>query len=230
MKRCNRCGEEKDVNSYNIRRASRDGLTSTCKDCNKEKCKKYKEENKEKISAYNKKYQSENYYIGKYSGRDKDRYLTEEYQSWLKSYKENNREKLKNDRRLFYLNNKKYFLSYRKNRCENDKVYHLSIIIRTMISNSISSKNFTKRSRTQKILGCTFVEIKLYLESKFESWMTWDNYGKYNGELNYGWDIDHIVPISSAKTEEDIIELNHFTNLQPLCSYTNRHIKKDNLL
>ena len=60
--------------------------------------------------------------------------------------------------------------------------------------------------------------------------MTWENWGKYNGELNYGWDIDHIIPLSSAKTEDDIIRLNHYTNLQPLCSYTNRHIKRDKIL
>ncbi len=35
-----------------------------------------------------------------------------------------------------------------------------------------------------------------------------------------------IIPISSPKTEEDIIALNHYTNLQPLCSKINRHIKK----
>jgi hypothetical protein len=57
--------------------------------------------------------------------------------------------------------------------------------------------------------------------------MSWDNYGKYNGELNYGWDIDHIIPQSSALNEEDVIKLNHYTNLQPLCSKVNRHIKRD---
>ena len=57
--------------------------------------------------------------------------------------------------------------------------------------------------------------------------MTWENRGLYNGEFNYGWDIDHIIPLSSAETEEDIIKLNHYTNLQPLCSKINRDIKKD---
>jgi hypothetical protein len=56
--------------------------------------------------------------------------------------------------------------------------------------------------------------------------MTWDNYGKYNGELNYGWDIDHITPTSSAKSEEDLYKLNHYTNLQPLCSKINRDVKR----
>jgi hypothetical protein len=86
----------------------------------------------------------------------------------------------------------------------------------------------SKKSKSIEILGCSFEEFKLYLESKFEPWMTWENKGLYNGELNYGWDIDHIIPISSATTEEEIIKLNHYTNLQPLCSKVNRDIKKDN--
>ena len=56
--------------------------------------------------------------------------------------------------------------------------------------------------------------------------MTWDNYGKYNGSFNYGWDIDHIIPTSSAKNEDDVYRLNNYTNLQPLCSKINRDIKK----
>ena len=59
--------------------------------------------------------------------------------------------------------------------------------------------------------------------------MTWENRGLYNGELNYGWDIDHIIPISSGNTEEEIIKLNHYSNLQPLCSKINRDIKRDRL-
>jgi hypothetical protein len=51
----------------------------------------------------------------------------------------------------------------------------------------------------------------------------------YNKELNYGWDIDHIIPVSSATSEEEVIKLNHYTNLQPLCSKINRNIKKDKL-
>jgi len=35
--------------------------------------------------------------------------------------------------------------------------------------------------------------------------------------------------LSFAENEEDIIRLNHYTNLQPLCSYINRYIKRDNV-
>ena len=59
--------------------------------------------------------------------------------------------------------------------------------------------------------------------------MNWDNRGLYSGEFNYGWDIDHVIPLSSVDKEDEIIKLNHYTNLQPLCSKINRDIKKDNL-
>ena len=59
--------------------------------------------------------------------------------------------------------------------------------------------------------------------------MNWENKGKYNGNFNSGWDLDHIIPISSAKNKEEIYKLNHYTNYQPLCSKVNRFIKKDNL-
>ena len=39
--------------------------------------------------------------------------------------------------------------------------------------------------------------------------MTWENHGKL-------WHIDHIVPLATAETEEDLYKLFHYTNLQPL--------------
>ena len=59
--------------------------------------------------------------------------------------------------------------------------------------------------------------------------MNWGNYGLCNGEEKYGWDLDHIIPISSGNCEEDIIRLNHYTNIQPLCSYVNRCVKRDKI-
>jgi len=116
----------------------------------------------------------------------------------------------------------------KKNRLKNDPLFKLTCNIRTLIR--ISFKNgFTKRSRTEKIIGCSYSELKKHFEDKFEAWMTWDNYGKYNGELNYGWDIDHIIPVCTATNEEELVKLNHYTNLQPLCGYTNRYIKRDKL-
>ncbi len=43
--------------------------------------------------------------------------------------------------------------------------------------------------------------------------MTWENHGE--------WHIDHIIPISWGKTESEVIELNHYTNFQPLWAKDN---------
>jgi hypothetical protein len=108
----------------------------------------------------------------------------------------------------------------------NDKLFKLKENIRKDVNQSFSRSGYTKKSRTHEILGCSFEELKLYLESKFQPWMNWDNHGLYNGTEGYGWDIDHVIPLSSAKTEEELIKLNHYTNLQPLCSHINRNVKR----
>lgn len=119
---------------------------------------------------------------------------------------------------------------YDKKQYKINPLYRLKKNIRTLISFSFSNKTFKKKTRTHEILGCSFEEFKTYLEGKFESWMTWENKGNPKDgilELNKTWDIDHIEPISSAITEEDVIRLNHYLNLQPLCSYYNRNIKRN---
>lgn len=130
---------------------------------------------------------------------------------------------------ISYMVNNRYKTNKRvKSRMSIDILYKLSYNIRSLISISFKLNNYSKKSKTNNILGCSFEEFKKYLESKFEPWMNWDNKGLYNGELNYGWDIDHIIPSSSAKNEEELIKLNHYTNLQPLCSKINRDIKETN--
>jgi len=42
--------------------------------------------------------------------------------------------------------------------------------------------NYYKKYSIEKIIGCTFEEFKHHIECKFEPWMNWDNYGKYNSE------------------------------------------------
>ena len=62
--------------------------------------------------------------------------------------------------------------------------------------------------------------MESYLESKFETGMTWDNYGYY------GWHIDHIITLSSVSSEDEVYKLCNYTNLQPLWAEDN--LKKSN--
>jgi len=114
-----------------------------------------------------------------------------------------------------------------RERYNTDDLFRITKNIRNLIKKTFKSKSTNKNNKTTEILGCSFDEFKQHIESQWEDWMSWDNYGQYNGEENYGWDIDHRTPIASALNESEVIRLNHFTNLQPLCSYINRDVKKD---
>lgn len=166
--------------------------------------KRYKEKNKDKAKAWDKVTKS------KPERKEYDKNYQQEY------YKNNDR--------------REYQKQYRANRKLNDPLFKLTLTIRSLISKSLSTKGYTKNSKVFDILGCSYDEFKTYLESLFEEWMTWDNYGKYEKDkFNVGWDIDHVIPLAESKTEEEIIKLNHYTNLQPLCSKTNRDVKKGKL-
>jgi len=84
--------------------------------------------------------------------------------------------------------------------------------LRTRLNKFIKKEN--KSKQLKNILGCSYENLKIYLENKFYGEMTWENYGKL-------WCIDHIIPLASAKTTEEVENLNHYTNLQPLLNEDN---------
>jgi len=220
MKSCSKCKENKEFISFHKSSRNKCGYRSQCISCENE----YKEANKDKLKEYfkNRVYDSvskkEYYLLNK--ERIKDNY---------RKYYENNKESKLEYQKEYQKNNKDKRNSYLIERRQNDPLFKLITNVRNLIYNSFYYNGYSKNSKTEELLGCSFEELKQHLESKFEPWMNWDNRGLYNGELNYGWDIDHVIPLSSVNEEIDIIKLNHYTNLQPLCSKVNRDIKKDNL-
>lgn len=169
------------------------------KEKHKQNIKCWKEANKDRIKDYNKEYNKK---------ADKKK-IKQQHNQWNK----NNKDKITNQF---------------KQRYNNDINFKLSRGIKALIYNSFNNNNEKKTLSASKILGCSIEEFKNYIESQFEPWMNWNNKGgRVVKEYNTSWDIDHIIPISSAKTEEDIIRLNHYTNLRPLCSYVNRWMKRN---
>ena len=161
--------------------------------------------------------------------------MAESKKEYLKIYYQNNKEKLEKYHKQYQENNKEklkeYRREYKKRKKQNDQLFKLKLDVSKLILQTLKNNGYSKNTKTYNILGCSFEDFKLYIESQFESWMNWDNKGNPKDgiiEPNKSWDIDHIIPISTAINEEDIIKLNHYTNLRPLCSYTNRFIKRDN--
>ena len=234
MKVCNLCNFEKDLELFKKDKRRNDGCASSCKECMRIKGLEYyhqtKDDRRETINE----------------NRRNSYERNKEYEN-IKSreYKENNKESIKKSNKEYYDNNKEILLlksieyrtinkdkiniyskNYINDKLKNDVMFKLKHYARSMVRKSF--RGYTKKARTHEILGCSYEDFKIHLESMFEDWMTWDNRGLYNGEFNYGWDVDHKIPLASAESEDVIIRLNHYTNLKPLCSYINRVIKKDN--
>ncbi len=155
--------------------------------------------------------------------------------SCMKEYQSNKKEYFKEYQKHYYIKNKekakeyvkhnkekikKYQNEYKKNRLQNDSIFKFGFNLRCLIRCSFKRNNnkFKKNTKTEKILGCTIEEFKNYILTKFTKKMTFENYGE--------WHLDHIIPISSATTEEELIILNHYTNFQPM--WAKENISKGN--
>jgi len=122
---------------------------------------------------------------------------------------------------VYRKNNWDYILDrqkkYTKKRKIEDPMFRLTMNIRNRVRQYIKSKGIklSVTSSTYEMIGCTPQELREYIESKFVDGMSWDNYGFD------GWHLDHIVPLASVNNREEIIKLNHYTNLQPLWAIDN---------
>lgn len=205
---CSKCKIEKSICEFNNRKTSKDGKRSSCKECDNEDVKKWRQNNKEKTK------QQQQRRLKKYWQKNLDR---------GKKYRENNKEKTLTRSRNWRENNKQYSIKYyQEHKSEINKQYSerkkidilfkLSSLYRSKINKVLGSN---KNTKTFEIIGCTPPQLKEHLETQFVYGMSWENHGLF------GWHIDHIIPLSSAKTEEEIYRLYHYTNLQPLWAKDN---------
>ena len=209
-KKCSICETYKEFEDYQKCTSCTNRLKSHCKKCGIEVSKKYRDSVPDDIKKKRKR---------------------EEYVKNREGYLRRSKE--------YAQNNKEYVTLWRREHERNIKYknpsLHLTRNIRALIKTTFTRgiiKDIIKAKKTVSILCCTFEEFKKHIESQFESWMNWDNYGNVCETLepNCSWDLDHILPVSLANTEEEVYLLNHWSNFQPLCSFKNRNIKRDDVL
>jgi len=126
-------------------------------------------------------------------------------QDYVKEYYTTNKEKIV-----------KQTIERDKKRKIVDPLFKLDGVVRVLIRDAFKrSLNgiYKKGKKTERVLGCTMKEFIQHLQSQFVEGMTLENHGVV-------WEIDHIKKLSSSKNEEDIIKLNHYTNLRPLFKTT----------
>ena len=202
---CCVCKKEKSKREFNKNRNTSTGLTYECKSCQSIRSSSYYENNREdslikmKVNYLLKrdyKLKKAKEYV------EKNRLKVNEYQ---KKYQKENRETVNKNKR-----------EYTSKRKLEDPLYKFKINVRSMVYCSFkryNSNNYIKSKKTEEILGCDMDFFTKHISSLFQEGMSLSNHGE--------WHLDHITPLASANTEEEIIKLNHYTNIQPLWAADN---------
>lgn len=243
---CKKCQEEKPLDAFSFLK-SKNYWIAQCKVCVCENQKKYSVKNKDLIKAYkrqhyqiNKEYisnKSRGYYhqnkvdvlitVGKY--RKENGGKIKEYRQSVKDkiskrqykWRQENKDKIAIQTKQYRYDNGKKLSEYHKEYIKNnlwrqrkkhldDPLYRLTRNIRSAICAALRNKAYKKTSKTAEILGCDF--------EGFETWMC--SVSKVYPETDTV-DIDHVVPVSHAKTETEVLALNHFSNFQWLTQEDN---------
>ena len=171
--------------------------------------------------------------------RDKDRYRTickdcRNAQHRERYYKR--REEILKIKRERYRDNPKYKeyrvkgdknrkdkrREYNKNRKVSDYLYAFELRIRKKIKKSLSRKGYSKNTKSFEILQCSYSDLKTHLLKSYKEIYheDWDGVQPVH--------IDHIIPLSKAKNETEILKLCNYKNLQLLKAEDN--MKKGNRL
>ena len=113
-------------------------------------------------------------------------------------------------------------LAYVTNRYKVNIQFRLSKLLRQRHAHFCYKIKIKKAGSSVKDLGCTLAELQIYIESKFEDWMTWDNHGKYDINKKT-WHLDHVIPLAKFNLEDrdSFLKAAHYTNLQPLDALKN---------
>lgn len=206
MKKCKKCGIEKELSEFYKKKNGKYGVHGQCKVCMNDYKKTYYEVNKMEINEKKKAYYEENKEKIKYNQKSYYNSNKEKRKVYHEAYREANKEKIREQSK-----------SYQISRLKTSPLYRLTLNYRRRIKLALEDKGFTKKGSSKDLLGCEYQELLDHLNN--------NPYGFVYGEGDY--DVDHIIPCATATTEEELLKLQHYTNLQLLPSEYNQSIKKD---
>lgn len=139
----------------------------------------------------------------------------EKVREYAHKHRLNNPEKIQESNHKYSTENREKINKYHRNRRCNDYEYRLVSNCRARIISVL--KGVSKSASTMELLGCDMKTLWEHLESQFLPSMTRENHGMF------GWHIDHIKPcnafdLTDPKQQKECF---HYTNLQPLWAEDN---------
>lgn len=197
-------------------------------DQHKQSRRKYFKENMEKEMERTRKWRTENAEKFKESYQASARKHRNKRYEATREWREKNKEHLQAYHKANRERDRKKLREWVKAKYSADPKYALIVKVRCLARRAFDRFGFKKTSKTAEILGCDWEAFKKHIEDQFYDGMTWDSFQQKNHIGTSMVEIDHIIPISSAKTEEDVIRLSHHTNLRPIWWWENRE-KRDKI-
>jgi hypothetical protein len=102
---------------------------------------------------------------------------------------------------------KEYRKNYIKERRKTDKLFKATCDVRAKLSQALKVDRWHVGGSNELLFGTNKETLISHIEKNFKKGMTWENKGL--------WHIDHVVPLSSAKTIEQLYNLSNYMNLSP---------------
>lgn len=241
MKKCSKCCIEKELNEFNKNSARGDGYHHYCKLCQKEANKLYinkenrtiyiklwKQKNKDKINNYATRNREKNLHKEKFCRLEKrcymclkdklinefvkDKYSIDGYTYDCKGCRKEKSKLYRQSQHGREMIRKRDRLNYKKNPLPHNISRAIQIALK---KNNGSKNNLSVWSK----LTYTPQQLKEHLESQFELWMNWDNYGALFS-FKKTWNVDHIIPQSkllySSMDDKNFQKCWDLNNLRPL--------------
>lgn len=225
---CSYCKEEKNIEEF---RYTQGKYRGECKKCEAYKHKLYCQTHKDVIKRIAHKTYANN--IEKYHERAiQDR---EKRKLYNKEYRETHKEYYKEHAKNYYIEHRKQIdekdkiwrnknkdkvramqqRDYEKRR--NNPISRLKGTLRNMVKDAFKKRGFTKSKKLEEICCCSIDFLIEHLITTYEQ-----NYSvKWNWDYVKDVHVDHIIPLVTAHTEEEVIKLCHYKNLQLLKSQDN---------
>jgi len=230
---CTKCKQEKSVNEFYKRKASKDGLHLKCKSC----VKHYALENKDYIKIRRRQHyidhkEKENLSSKQYHSKHRPEILKKlkkhrvDNSQYFIDYRLNHKEEKKTQSKQYYIENKSKIISstVKRNvhRYNTDPIFKLIKIVRSRITAALKTKCIKKPLHSMELVNCTVLEYQTYIKSHLHSGMLYDNTAQRK------WVQHHLLSFDSVdlKDIEQLKKVCHYTNIVPMWADEHKEFHK----
>jgi hypothetical protein len=120
-----------------------------------------------------------------------------------------NKEKVYTKNKVYKSNNRKLCAKRERDKYHNDEFFRLKVCLRARLRHFLKKNKIAKATETMALVGCSAEDLSEHLKRQLPE----------GADLKQ-FQVDHIFPLAKY-TKEEISNMTHFSNLQPLAAKKN---------